>query len=76
LRRTIHKIYTFVEAQQEGNRFKILLRHSEMNTLLKDCDAGMQQALQSFKARIRVFKLPSSIEHPEYLGRIWGLHFR
>jgi hypothetical protein len=47
--RTLHKVYTFVEGQQGGNMFKQLLRQSEMNTLLKECQRGLQQALEVFK---------------------------
>jgi len=47
--RTLHKIHTFVEAQQDGNKIKILLRRSEMNTLLKDCKTGLQNAFDVFK---------------------------
>ncbi|KAJ7099751.1 hypothetical protein C8R44DRAFT_947181 [Mycena epipterygia] len=46
---TLHKIHTFVEAQQDSNRIKHFLRQSEMNTLLKDCHEGLQQALDVFK---------------------------
>ncbi|KAJ7195937.1 P-loop containing nucleoside triphosphate hydrolase protein, partial [Mycena pura] len=49
LYRTLHKIHTFVEAQQDGNKIKILLRRSEMNTLLKDCKTGLQNAFDVFK---------------------------
>lgn len=51
LYRTIHKIHTFVEAQQEGNRLKNFFRRSEMNSLLKDCHGGLQKALELFKVR-------------------------
>ncbi|KAJ7210393.1 hypothetical protein GGX14DRAFT_625388 [Mycena pura] len=46
---TLHKIYTFVEAQQDGNKIKILLRLSEMSTLLKDCKTGLQNAFDALK---------------------------
>ncbi|KAJ7193498.1 P-loop containing nucleoside triphosphate hydrolase protein [Mycena pura] len=46
---TLHKIHMFVEAQQDGNKIKILLRRSEMNTLLKDCKTGLQNAIVVFK---------------------------
>ncbi|KAJ7456242.1 hypothetical protein B0H11DRAFT_2244137 [Mycena galericulata] len=52
---TLHKIHTFVEAQQEGNRIKKFFRQGEMNTLLKDCRAGIQQAVEAFKASAIVF---------------------
>ncbi|KAJ7442868.1 hypothetical protein FB451DRAFT_1190385 [Mycena latifolia] len=46
---TLHKIHTFVEGQQEKSRFKHFLRQSEMRMLLKECRAGLQQALELFK---------------------------
>ncbi|KAJ7443271.1 hypothetical protein FB451DRAFT_1190177 [Mycena latifolia] len=46
---TLHKIHTFVEGQQEKSRFKHFLRQSEMRILFKECQAGLQQALESFK---------------------------
>ncbi|KAJ7473000.1 hypothetical protein B0H11DRAFT_1866868 [Mycena galericulata] len=49
--RTIHKIHTFVEAQHDGNRIKSFFRQSEMNTLLKECQAGVKHALEVFKLK-------------------------
>ncbi|KAJ7809556.1 hypothetical protein B0H14DRAFT_2865665 [Mycena olivaceomarginata] len=46
---TIHKVHTFLEAQQDGNRIKNLFRQSELNTLVKDCRAGLQHAMEVFK---------------------------
>ncbi|KAJ7185149.1 hypothetical protein GGX14DRAFT_409305 [Mycena pura] len=45
----LHKIHTFVEAQQKGNRIKQFFRQNEMTTLLKDCQAGLQEAAEVFK---------------------------
>jgi hypothetical protein len=47
--RTLHKIHTFVEAQQKGSKVKKIFRQGEMNTLLKDCKAGLQQGLDIFQ---------------------------
>jgi hypothetical protein len=47
--RTLQKIYTFVEAQHDGNLLKHFFRRSEINTLLKDCQAGLQKAQTVFK---------------------------
>jgi hypothetical protein len=47
--RILHKIYTFVEAQQKGNRVKSFFRQGEISTLLKDCQAGLQQSFESFQ---------------------------
>ncbi|KAJ7440460.1 P-loop containing nucleoside triphosphate hydrolase protein [Mycena latifolia] len=46
---TLHKIHVFVEAQQERSRIKQFFRHGEMTALLKDCNAGLQLALDAFK---------------------------
>ncbi|KAJ7512131.1 P-loop containing nucleoside triphosphate hydrolase protein [Mycena galericulata] len=46
---TIHRIHMFVEAQHDGNRIKGFFRQSEMSTLLKECRAGLQHALEVFK---------------------------
>jgi hypothetical protein len=47
--RTLHKMYMFIKAQQDRNKIKQLFCNSEMNTLLKDCHAGLNQALEVFK---------------------------
>ncbi|KAJ7458477.1 hypothetical protein FB451DRAFT_1507671 [Mycena latifolia] len=46
---TLHKIHTFVEAQQEKSRIKHFFRQGELSTLLKGCQLGLQQALDDFK---------------------------
>ncbi|KAJ7920072.1 hypothetical protein B0H13DRAFT_1867975 [Mycena leptocephala] len=45
----LHKIHTFVEAQQTSNKVKKFFRQSEMSTLLKDCKAGLQKELDFFE---------------------------
>ncbi|KAJ7900489.1 hypothetical protein B0H13DRAFT_2517813 [Mycena leptocephala] len=47
--RTLHKIHTFVEAQQKGSILKNFFRQGEMSTLLKDCKAGLQQGFEFFQ---------------------------
>jgi hypothetical protein len=47
--RTLHKIHTFVEAQQNGSTLKKFFHQGEMSKLLKDCRAGLQQGLETFK---------------------------
>ncbi|KAJ7778967.1 hypothetical protein B0H16DRAFT_1683249 [Mycena metata] len=51
---TLHKIHTFVEAQQSGNKVKTFFRQGEMGALLKDCKAELQQGLEFFQALINV----------------------
>ncbi|KAJ7134000.1 hypothetical protein C8R43DRAFT_1110272 [Mycena crocata] len=46
---TLHKMHTFVEAQQYGGKIKSFFRQSEVNALLKSCQAGLQQAMQFFQ---------------------------
>jgi hypothetical protein len=47
--RTLHKIHTFVEAQQNGSKVKKFFRQGEMSTLLKDCKVGLQQGFEIFQ---------------------------
>ncbi|KAJ7794330.1 hypothetical protein B0H14DRAFT_2532893 [Mycena olivaceomarginata] len=44
----LHKIYTFVEAQQKGNRVKSFFQQGEISTLLKG-QAGIQQSFEFFQ---------------------------
>jgi hypothetical protein len=44
--RTLHKIHTFVEAQQNDSKVKKFFRQGEMSTLLQDCKAGLQQGFE------------------------------
>ncbi|KAJ7696644.1 hypothetical protein B0H16DRAFT_1841182 [Mycena metata] len=46
---TLHKIHTFVEAQQSGSKVKKFFRQGEISGLLKDCKAGLQQGLAFFQ---------------------------
>jgi hypothetical protein len=48
-RRTLHKIHTFVEAQQDRSRIRQFFRQGEMSILLRDCNAGLRQALEAFQ---------------------------
>ncbi|KAJ7644945.1 hypothetical protein FB45DRAFT_1116920 [Roridomyces roridus] len=48
---TMHKIHAFVEAQMDMSRIKHFFRQGEMNALLKDCQVGIQDALDYFKMR-------------------------
>ncbi|KAJ7887263.1 hypothetical protein B0H14DRAFT_3725032 [Mycena olivaceomarginata] len=50
---TLHKIYTFLERQQDGNRIKYLLRNNEVQKLFRDCHAGLDQAVEVFKVTAR-----------------------
>jgi hypothetical protein len=47
--RTLHKIHTFIETQQKGSKVKILFRQGELNALLKDCKAGLEQGFNFFE---------------------------
>ncbi|KAJ7770322.1 hypothetical protein B0H14DRAFT_3590794 [Mycena olivaceomarginata] len=46
---TLHKIYTFLEAQQEGNKLKHLFRNNEMQNLLNGCYAGLDHTMKVFQ---------------------------
>jgi hypothetical protein len=47
--RTLYKIHTFVEVQQNGNKLKKIFHQGKMSTLLKDCKAGLRQAFEIFQ---------------------------
>ncbi|KAJ6558896.1 P-loop containing nucleoside triphosphate hydrolase protein, partial [Mycena vulgaris] len=46
---TLYKIHTFVEAQQEKSKIRHFFRQGEMSKLFKDCNSGLQEALDQFK---------------------------
>ncbi|KAJ7874594.1 hypothetical protein B0H13DRAFT_1894497 [Mycena leptocephala] len=46
---TLHKIHTFVEAQQVGSKVKNFFRQGEMSRLLNECKAGLQQGYDIFE---------------------------
>ncbi|KAJ7816392.1 hypothetical protein B0H13DRAFT_1923585 [Mycena leptocephala] len=48
---TLHKIYTFIEAQQNRSKLKRFLGQGDMTTLLKDCKAGLQQGQEVFQIK-------------------------
>ncbi|KAJ7807775.1 hypothetical protein B0H14DRAFT_2597435 [Mycena olivaceomarginata] len=43
---TLHKIYTYIQAQQDGNKIKNLFRNTKIQNLLKDCQSGLDQAME------------------------------
>ncbi|KAJ7627046.1 hypothetical protein FB45DRAFT_1029407 [Roridomyces roridus] len=47
--RTLHKIHTFITAQQQGTVFRQWLRQKEMKGLFKSCEIGIQNAVNVFK---------------------------
>ena len=60
--RTLHKIYIYIEAQQDGNKFKQLFRNIEMNKLVKDCHAELDEAKKIFEVSPTIRYL-AKIEH-------------
>ncbi|KAJ7446970.1 P-loop containing nucleoside triphosphate hydrolase protein, partial [Mycena latifolia] len=54
---TLHKIHTFVEAQQDGSKIKSFFRQTETKTLLSECRAGLQQAFEVFKTKTNITAL-------------------
>ncbi|KAF7362595.1 hypothetical protein MVEN_00608300 [Mycena venus] len=49
---TLHKVHTFVEAQRKGSKVKTFFRQGELSSLLKDCRAGLRQALTFFQIQV------------------------
>ncbi|KAJ7830297.1 hypothetical protein B0H14DRAFT_3715594 [Mycena olivaceomarginata] len=50
---TLHKIYTFLEGQQDGNRIEYLFRNNEVQKLFRDCQGGLDQAVEVFEVTTR-----------------------
>ncbi|KAJ7744898.1 hypothetical protein B0H16DRAFT_1693102 [Mycena metata] len=46
---TLHKIHTFVEAQQSSSKVKTFFRQGEMSVLLRDCKAELRQGFDFFQ---------------------------
>ncbi|KAJ7697301.1 P-loop containing nucleoside triphosphate hydrolase protein [Mycena metata] len=71
---TLHKIHTFVEAQQGGSKIKKLFRHGELAALLKDCKAGLQQGFNFFNIKtvndVREMQDQAQLKHQEILNMI------
>ncbi|KAJ7796123.1 P-loop containing nucleoside triphosphate hydrolase protein, partial [Mycena olivaceomarginata] len=78
---TLHKIYTFLEGQQDGNRIKYLFRNNEVQKLFRDCHAGLDQAVDVFEVTTRplwvndidVMKKTAQLMHKELFELIQTL---
>ncbi|KAJ7610667.1 hypothetical protein DFH06DRAFT_1308663 [Mycena polygramma] len=57
---TLHKVHTFIEAQQKGSKIRKLFRQGELGTLLRGCKEGLQQGLDLFQ--INIGKITKDIE--------------
>ncbi|KAJ7131144.1 hypothetical protein C8R44DRAFT_731410 [Mycena epipterygia] len=49
---TVVQIHTFIETQGDGNKIKYFFRRNEMNTLRKDCQVGLEEAVKVFEVEI------------------------
>ncbi|KAJ7703806.1 hypothetical protein B0H16DRAFT_1394620, partial [Mycena metata] len=74
---TLHKIYTFIEAQQSGSKVKKFFRQGELNGLLKDCKTGLQEGINFFQIKssdimstAREMEEQAQIRHQEVLNAI------
>ncbi|KAJ6480898.1 hypothetical protein C8R45DRAFT_1076164 [Mycena sanguinolenta] len=47
--KTLHKIYAYIEAQQDSNKIRQLFRNMEMNSLVKDCHTELDEAKKIFE---------------------------
>ncbi|KAJ7715241.1 hypothetical protein B0H16DRAFT_1701747 [Mycena metata] len=59
---TLHKIYTFIEIQLDGNKIRQFFRQSEVKKLLKDCHTGLDQAIKTFKVQTGFTMLDNVIQ--------------
>ncbi|KAJ7718341.1 hypothetical protein B0H16DRAFT_1433369 [Mycena metata] len=74
---TLHKIHTFIEAQQSGSKVKKFFRQGELNGLLKDCKTGLQEGIKFFQIKssdimstAREMEEQAQIRHQEMLNAI------
>ncbi|KAJ7463164.1 hypothetical protein FB451DRAFT_1493879 [Mycena latifolia] len=67
---TLHKIHTFVEAQQEGSQIKHFFRQGEMKTLLSECRVGVQQAFEVFQTETGITALENIAQMKEEMDRM------
>ncbi|KAJ7715749.1 hypothetical protein B0H16DRAFT_1701595 [Mycena metata] len=74
---TLHKIHTFIEAQQSGSKVKKFFRQGEFNGLLKDCKTGLQEGIKFFQIKsldiistAREMEEQAQIRHQEVLNAI------
>ncbi|KAJ7512271.1 hypothetical protein B0H11DRAFT_2346256 [Mycena galericulata] len=70
--KTIHKIHTFLEVQHDGNRIKSFFRQTEMNTLLKECQAGLKSGASNL-VNIREMQNTADDMHRDLLEMISNL---
>ncbi|KAJ7026948.1 hypothetical protein C8F04DRAFT_1295749 [Mycena alexandri] len=71
---TLHKIHTFVEAQQSSSRVKKFFRQGELSVLLKACKEGLQQRFNFFNielvdimTNVREMQDQAQLRHQEVL---------
>ncbi|KAF8170444.1 hypothetical protein K438DRAFT_1773689 [Mycena galopus ATCC 62051] len=78
---TLHTIYNFIEAKQEGSKIKQLFQNNEMNKLLKDSHARLDQVMEVLKLEagaetsnnIREFKTKADLMHRELIELVEAL---
>ncbi|KAJ7466355.1 hypothetical protein FB451DRAFT_1485158 [Mycena latifolia] len=57
--KTLQRILLYVEAQQDGNKFKNFFRKTELARLLEDCHIGLTHASKIFKIQSEVINFSS-----------------
>ncbi|KAJ6523457.1 hypothetical protein DFH09DRAFT_1420862 [Mycena vulgaris] len=69
---TLYKINTFVEVQQDKSKIRHFFRQGEMRKLLKDCNMGLQEALDRLKVQCELGDMQKLAEdrHQEVLELI------
>ncbi|KAJ6533275.1 hypothetical protein DFH09DRAFT_1284454 [Mycena vulgaris] len=77
---TLYKIHTFVEAQQDESKIRHFFHQGAMTKLLKDCNMGLQEAVDHFKyqdinllTEVGIMQKFAEDRHQEVLGLIDAL---
>ncbi|KAJ7155197.1 hypothetical protein C8R46DRAFT_1296523 [Mycena filopes] len=70
---TLHKIHTFVGAQQGGSRFKSFFKKGELGVLLKNCKEELQHELTFFS--VNIIHYPDTLFSIIYQQNVlWFIH--
>ncbi|KAJ6536758.1 hypothetical protein DFH09DRAFT_1401371 [Mycena vulgaris] len=70
----LHMIHTFVEAQQDKSKIRHFFRQGEMIKLLKDCNVGLQEAVDHFKVKWFAVSYIYASTQPEEKKKLQDIH--
>ncbi|KAJ7049401.1 hypothetical protein C8F01DRAFT_1265477 [Mycena amicta] len=75
--KTLHKVFSLLETQQETSRIKLLFRQGELSTMLQECKADLADILESLKASLfclRIFCVAYRLPQLQAAGLVDAMH--